>query len=148
MHSSYGDRQVETAGSGAPRVEVEHPFTDLIGWPMRVPEDHGCESRCPWVKVKLRQLVHYIEEVLANLDYFGCREGISPRALVAVSSDRERRCKFAKVLKHLGLSDIPAVDNQIADLEGNKYLGSNQTVRVRDHPYADSAIGHGTLQAA
>ena len=97
---------------------------------MRVPRHHSGEASDRRVNVKLGNLVQYVEQEFPNLDHLCDWKIRCPRPPIVIASDHESRSDLMQLLDHLGIADVPGVDEKLGPLESPDSLRSNQTVCI------------------
>jgi len=103
-----------------------------------VPGDDSLKTCCSRIEVESLDLMHHVEKTRSYLEHLGDRQGLSPRTLVVVPSDRGDRPDLRETVENVGRADITGMDDEDDPCERVDSLGSEKTVGVRDN--ADCAL--------
>ena len=93
---------------------------------------NSVKACCGGIYVQFICIMKYIEQEFSDLDNLCFREVARPSAHVHVSSHSIDRTNRSQSFKHLMLTDVARMNNQVGTFENFDCLRSQETVRVRD----------------
>src|SRR3954466_9998504 len=82
LHAGDGDRQLEAARPGAPRIEKQDAVTRFDRGTMGMPEHHRRKDSRHGIDVELSDVMQHEEPMVADFDKFGRGQRPSPASLV------------------------------------------------------------------
>src|SRR5262249_53079971 len=100
---------------------------------MRVSGNNGIEAGRGRIEIKIRKIVQHVEGPLVELHVFRAWQFPGPWARVDVSADRDSRGDLPKPIEHLGIADIPGMNDEPGPTQCGQRLRSQQAMRVRNN---------------
>ncbi len=125
-----GDREFEAARAGAAGIQEQDAVALNNRRTVGMAADDDAETGCGRIYFKFFYVVDDIDADFSNFDDRRFGKPARPTTLIVISSDSDDGSDRFQGLDHLGLPDIPGMDDQIRTLKSLKRLRPKQTVSV------------------
>ena len=122
---SHRDRQRETPGPRAPRIEQEDAVPHFPCWLVRVARYDRGEARRSRLKVERLDVVEDIEQHAADLDDLSLVQRVCPGSVVVVTAHGGHGRDGAESGEYLGRADVTGVDDQVGVGERGERFGAD-----------------------
>src|SRR5271166_1314599 len=116
FNQDFSDRnwKLESARSGATRIDEENAVTLLDPMLMRMPRDHDLNPRRRRVEIEQREVVNHTDMDSTERQQLRLRDRLRPSTLVVVPANRRNRRDGRQSRQHFRGADIAAVKDPIA----------------------------------
>lgn len=127
------DRQLESPGPGAARIEIENSIVGFLFRKMAMAADNNRESCGFWIEVQLREIVKYIDANSFQLEHLSFRQFASPLALVDIAENGSDRGDFGKLFENFGNANVSSMNNVMGCPQGIDSRGTQYAMSVGDN---------------
>jgi hypothetical protein len=127
------DRQIKPPRPARSRIEVEHAFSLVEIWHVRMAEEHGGKPSGHRVKVQRVQVVEHVHIPAAGEDDVRFRQLAAWALAIDIAADSGDRSDLLKFVQDGDFADIAQMENALHSGQRGGNFGAEQAMRIADN---------------